>query len=348
MTLYPLLKPDCEHFSVVVKEVDRLDKALQSLLPHLSRSRLQSLIKQGCVYLDGTVVDNPSGKTKIGQTYILLIPPMEEAIPQPEAMALDVVYEDADLLVINKPAGLVVHPGAGNTKGTLVNALLAHCGESLSGIGGVKRPGIVHRIDKETSGLLLVAKNDFTHQGLSAQFSAHTIMRCYHAIVWGVPKAQKASIDKPIGRDTGNRQLMSTRSRQAKRAVTHYEVLTPLDPPVAALIACRLETGRTHQIRVHMAHMGHPLVGDPTYGIKNPPRHGVVDDLATLSFYGKRQALHAKEIGFLHPRTQKTLHFDSAYPNDFQSMLSFFVEKTNLSLPDVSLLQRKETFCKTP
>lgn len=281
----------------------RLDKFLSLHLP-LSRSRIATLIAQGCV------VPPLAADTKVtpGQIFTVCVPEAKEAVPKPQPMALDILYEDNDLIVINKPAGLVVHPGAGNTDGTLVNALLAHCPDSLSGIGGVKRPGIVHRIDKETSGVLVIAKNDFAHQKLSEQFAGHSINRIYLAVVYGLP-AGEGRIEGNIGRSPHNRQKMAIVSQGGKPAVTHYRLLQNLFRGRAALIECRLETGRTHQIRVHMTSVKHPLVGDKTYG--SPPK-GTPEILRHFP----RQALHAAVLDFIHPRTGETLHFSTPLPED--------------------------------
>jgi len=234
---------------------------------------------------------------------------------------LNVVYEDEDLLVINKQAGLVVHPGAGNPDGTLVNALLYHCGDTLSGIGGVKRPGIVHRLDKDTSGLLVVAKNDFTHQGLSEQLSDRSLSRLYSAFVWRVPMPVKGKVEKPIGRHTQNRQKMTIGGSAAREAVTHYHTHESYGE-AAALVDCKLESGRTHQIRVHMQHIRHPLIGDPVYGLARQEAASILrksgyseeEQERVLNF--PRQALHAREIGFFHPRLGKEMRYKCDLPED--------------------------------
>ena len=266
---------------------------------------------------------------KPGDLLRVVLPEPAPALPQPEDMALPIVYEDKDLIVIDKPAGLVVHPGAGNETGTLVNALIAHCGDSLSGIGGVKRPGIVHRLDKDTSGLLVVAKNDRAHHGLSEQFAAHgrdgRLERSYLAIVWGVPERRQGKISAAIDRSTANRQKMAvSKGANAREAVTHYEVLEVLgNPPVASLIRCVLETGRTHQIRVHMAHIGHPLLGDSVYGSGFRTSAKKLSEAAREALNSlNRQALHATSLGFEHPRTGKPMQFDSPAPEDFDRLLA--------------------------
>jgi 23S rRNA pseudouridine1911/1915/1917 synthase len=247
---------------------------------------------------------------------------------QPQAIALDIVYEDNDLLVINKPAGLTVHPGAGNPDMTLANALLAHCGDSLSGIGGVARPGIVHRIDKDTTGLLVAAKNDAAHLALSAQLADRSLSRTYLALVWGEPSPGKGTITGNIDRSFSNRQKMAVVNKGGRPAVTHYEVVSSLQSPVVSLVQCKLETGRTHQIRVHFAHIGHPLVGDPLYGAPaasklNSKAGKTLPDAAKkalLSF--ERQALHAKKIGFIHPTTGKAMQFECELPEDMKRLIA--------------------------
>jgi 23S rRNA pseudouridine1911/1915/1917 synthase len=312
---------ECERFCFSVKaDQSRLDKALALEFPTLSRARFQDLIKQGQVQVDGKVVEDTSRKIFEGQDIQVQIPPLRETDVLPQKMDLDIVFEDQDILVINKPAGLVVHPGAGNGDGTLVNALLAHCADQLSGIGGVKRPGIVHRLDKQTSGLMLIAKNDESHQFLSKQFETRTLSRVYHALVWGVPRHQKGTVDAPLDRDPKNRQKMAVRSG-GRQAVTHYTVLETYGK-IAAKLECRLETGRTHQIRVHMHKLGHPVVGDPAYGKGVPPKFLGREALLALPFYGQRQALHAVEITFIHPRSGTSQHFSVPYPEDFIEMES--------------------------
>ncbi len=299
----------------------RLDKWLAEALPHLSRSRIKALIEDGRVSSDGQTMADPSAKVKPGQCFAVAIPPPEPATPEPQDIPLDIVYEDADLVVIEKPAGLVVHPAAGNPDNTLVNALLSHCTDSLSGIGGVSRPGIVHRLDKDTSGLLVVAKNDQAHQHLAKQFEDHSIDRAYHAVVWGVPQPRSGVIEGNIGRSPNDRKKMAVVNKGGKRALTRYRVLRTFGD-VASLVECRLETGRTHQIRVHMTSIGHPLVGDPVYG---RPRSGRIKGVSAeareaLSEF-PRQALHAVLLGFSHPRTGERLKFESDIPNDLGILL---------------------------
>jgi 23S rRNA pseudouridine1911/1915/1917 synthase len=295
----------------------RLDRALAELLPDLSRERVKALILDGQVTLDGhPVARNPSLKVISGQHYRLSPPAPVAAEAIAQDIPLDILYEDVDLLVVDKPAGLVVHPAAGNLDGTLVNALLHHCAGRLSGIGGVARPGIVHRIDKDTSGLLVVAKSDRAHEGLAQQFKAHSIDRLYAAIAYGNPVPASGTVDTWIGRSDGDRKKMAVhREGRGKHAVTHYRTMERLQN--ATLVECRLETGRTHQVRVHMAHLGHPLIGDPLYG---RDRKGFKSILETLGF--KRQALHARVLGFIHPVDGETLRFESPLPADMQELLS--------------------------
>ena len=257
---------------------------------------------------------SPDYKVKEGEQYSLTPPDAVPAIPEPENIALDILYEDDDLLVVNKPAGLVVHPGAGNPTGTLVNALLAHCHDSLSGIGGVKRPGIVHRIDKDTSGILVIAKNDFTHVRLSEQFSRHSIERVYDAFVWGYVRNLTGIISGNIGRSPTNRQKMAIVKTGGKHATTHYERVNVFGNGLASHIKCILETGRTHQIRVHMASLGHSLIGDQMYGL---PNQNAPEEIK----YFPRQALHAGFLGFIHPRTLEHMTFEAPLPEDMSDLL---------------------------
>lgn len=296
----------------------------------LSRARIQSLIRDGQVEGPGGPVTDPGGKVRAGQVWRITIPPPEPAGPAPERLPLAIVHEDKHLVVIDKPAGLVVHPAAGHAGGTLVNALIAHCGEELSGIGGVKRPGIVHRLDKETSGLLVVAKTDAAHQGLAAQFAAHgadgRLVRTYEAFVWGVPKRASGTITANLGRSRTNRTRMAVvREPEGRHAATHFEVMeTFVDAegkPLAARVSLALETGRTHQIRVHLAHLGHPVMGDPTYGTGfKSMRNRLSDEAGTALERLGRQALHARELGFEHPVTHKPLRFTSPRPDDMEAL----------------------------
>lgn len=286
----------------------RLDRVLAGAWPDLSRSRLQQLIAGGAVTGPTRAFEDASQKVKLGEALTLVVPPVVSAAPEGEDIALNIVYEDAHLIVIDKPAGLVVHPAAGNRDGTLVNALIAHCGPSLRGIGGELRPGIVHRIDKDTTGLMVVAKTEKAMTSLGKQFAAHAIERVYRAIVWGVPRERAGTIDGALGRSPFNRQKIAVLRVGGKPARTHYKVIETFGT-TASLIECRLETGRTHQIRVHMAHIGHPLVGDPVYG---RPR-----TIPGLTLGISRQALHAAVLGFHHPGTDKPMRFESVLPEDF-------------------------------
>ncbi|WP_073954225.1 RluA family pseudouridine synthase [Thalassospira sp. TSL5-1] len=296
---------------------ERLDRVLARAWPQESRSRLKALITDGHLTIDGTVKDSVSVKVRAGQIMTLEIPPAEPAIPEAETIALDVLYEDDDLLVINKPAGMVVHPAAGNESGTLVNALLAHCGDSLSGIGGVKRPGIVHRLDKDTSGAMVVAKNDMAHRALSKLFAEdkENIERTYVAIVWGVPSPTEGKIAGNIGRSPRNRKKMAVLASGGKPALTYYKVIENRPDSLASVVKCKLATGRTHQIRVHMAHIGHSLVCDPVYSKSRPVRHLKPSSQAVLANFGK-QALHAQTLGFAHPRTGEFISFKAPLPDD--------------------------------
>jgi 23S rRNA pseudouridine1911/1915/1917 synthase len=285
----------------------RLDKCLASKLPDFSRNRMQQLIAQGCVTQQGATITDAARKVKQAETYHIAIPPPEPLNLVARPAALRILFEDAHMLVIDKSAGMTVHPGPGHTEDTLVNALLAHCGDSLSGIGGVMRPGIVHRIDKDTSGLLVVAKNDAAHRHLSGQLAARTLTRQYLAIVKGRPKKLAGIIDAAIGRSPLNRKKMAVVAG-GKPAVTHYKVEELFEH--AALLRCKLETGRTHQIRVHLAHIGHPLVGDPVYGRKG------------RGFDFERQALHAAAIAFIHPGSSEKMQFSSPLPEDMERLLA--------------------------
>ena len=292
----------------------RLDRVLAAALADagLSRSRVQALIAAGHLARGGATVTDASERVKPGQAYVLTVPAAAPATPEAQAMDLAVVHEDADVLVIDKPAGLVVHPAPGNPDRTLVNALLAHCGEGLSGIGGVRRPGIVHRIDKDTTGLMVVAKTEKAHTSLGKQFAAHAVTRAYKALVWGVPRLLAGTIDADLGRSPLNRQKIAVLRIGGKSARTHYKVVETFGA-TAALVECRLETGRTHQVRVHMAHLGHPLIGDPVYG---RPR-----SIPGLALDIGRQALHAAVLGFHHPGLDKPVLFESELPADFRETL---------------------------
>jgi 23S rRNA pseudouridine1911/1915/1917 synthase len=300
----------------------RLDRFLAEALPTLSRTRIQALISDGRVDCAGATVDSTSQRVKSGERYTIDEPPPTPTKPEGQDIALAVVYEDADLIVIDKPAGLVVHPAPGNPDRTLVNALIAHCGASLSGIGGEARPGIVHRLDKDTSGLMVAAKSDLAHRGLSKQFAEHSLDRAYNAVVWGAPRPRSGTVIGHIGRNPNNRKKMAVVPRGGKFAETHYRVLRTIGD-IASLVECRLATGRTHQIRVHMASLGHSVVGDPLYGARGDARRvaGADERFRDAAARIGRQALHAVRIGFVHPRTQEKLSFDSALPADIEALL---------------------------
>jgi 23S rRNA pseudouridine1911/1915/1917 synthase len=298
----------------------RLDRWLADRLPALSRSRLQALIDQGALSSQGSVVVESSRKVKAAEIFTLAVPVAVAAEPVAQDLSLVVVFEDADLIVIDKPVGLVVHPAPGNQDKTLVNALLHHCRGSLSGIGGVRRPGIVHRIDKDTSGLLVVAKNDRAHHRLAAQFAEHSIERAYLALCYGVPLPRHGTVEGNIGRHPTLRTKMAIVAGGGKSAVTHYRVLQPFGG-FASLVECRLETGRTHQIRVHMTALGHPLVGDKLYGTGQSRRAGSPVDAKTLLSQFPRQALHARSLGFIHPTSGEALRFESELPNDISDLI---------------------------
>ena len=307
---------------------ERLDAFIARRERRISRSRVKALIKEGHACAGGLTVRDPNRRIAAGELIELAQPPPDDAEPAAETIPLAILYEDIDLIVIDKPPGMVVHPGAGNAAGTLVNALIAHCGATLSGIGGVKRPGIVHRLDKDTSGALVVAKNDAAHRSLSEQFAAHgrdgLLLREYDALVWGVPKTHIGTVDAPLHRDPHNRQKQAIAKHGGRHAITHYAV-EEVFGRVAALVRCRLETGRTHQIRVHLAHIGHPLVGDRTYGAGFLTKaEGLPDGprAAVKAFH--RQALHARLLRFQHPRTGDSLQFESKWPTDLTNLVEQF------------------------
>ncbi|MEE4289028.1 MAG: RluA family pseudouridine synthase [Erythrobacter sp.] len=294
----------------------RLDKALAEA-SGLSRARVQALIEEGRVEIAGQVATSPSAKLAAGTPFRISVPPPAEAEARAQDIPLSIAFEDEHLIVVDKPAGLVVHPAAGNPDGTLVNALLHHCSGNLSGIGGVARPGIVHRIDKDTSGLLVVAKSDAAHEGLAAQFAAHNVHRRYLALTGGTPSPGEGMIEGKIGRSDANRKKMTVldkNSSRGKHAITHYAVLDRFLH--SALIECRLETGRTHQVRVHCASIGHALLGDPLYGSAPRPLKPL---LARLGF--ARQALHAAELGFVHPITRETVTLAAPMPKDMMELI---------------------------
>ncbi|HTT84269.1 MAG TPA: RluA family pseudouridine synthase [Rhizomicrobium sp.] len=306
----------------------RLDRFLAAALPELSRSRLQQLIAAGNVARGGATADDANMRVRAGDLYAIRLPPPLPAVPAPQAIPLTIVHEDDDLIVIDKPAGLVMHPAAGNPDGTLVNALIAHCGASLSGVGGEARPGIVHRLDKDTSGLVVAAKNDRAMHSLAGQFSHHTVERAYNAVVWGAPRLAQGKIEGDIGRNPFDRKRMAVLRGGGKPARTNYTVLERYgdqERPFAGLLECRLETGRTHQIRVHLAHGGHPLIGDPAYGrARKPPRAKTPAEAEAFAAVENfpRQALHASLLGFKHPTTQKRLRFESPWAADFAGLVA--------------------------
>lgn len=305
---------------------ERLDKFLAAEAGELSRTRIKALVLESQVLINNVVCDSPAHKLKAGDNITIGIPAPRDDTPLPENIPLDIVYEDEALIVINKPVGLVVHAGAGHEDGTLVNALLHHCGDSLSGIGGVKRPGIVHRLDKDTSGLMLVAKTDKAHQALSAQLSDRSLHRRYKALVWGVPIPIKGIVDAPIGRHPTHRQKMAVIHRNGREARTHYMVVE--DWGLVAMVECDLESGRTHQVRVHMTHLGHPLIGDPLYGlarngqVSRLKKAGLEGDLAEEIINFPRQALHAAEIAFIHPLMDEEMGFERPLPEDMERIIS--------------------------
>lgn len=297
-----------EHIEITAEESgERIDALLARLVPELTRSAAQRLLEEGLVTLGGVPVKK-NRRTEPGEVYAALLPEPELPEPEPQDIPLDIVYEDADVVVVNKPRGMVVHPAPGHPDGTLVNALLWHCGDSLSGVGGERRPGIVHRIDKDTSGLIIAAKNDFAHLALSAQLADRSLSRVYEAVARGEFREEAGTVDAPIGRHPTERKRMAVTERGSRPAVTHWEVIARYRGWTH--IRCRLETGRTHQIRVHMAYIGHPLLGDMVYGAKKPER-GL-----------EGQCLHARELKFLHPRTGEEIHLSTELPEYFQQVLA--------------------------
>ena len=306
----------------------RLDRFLAAALGDISRSRLQQLLQSGAVTHTRKTIRDGNFRVKPGEAYTVHVPPPAPAAPQGQNIPLHVVYEDRDLIVVEKPAGLVVHPAAGNPDGTLVNALIAHCGASLSGVGGVARPGIVHRLDKDTSGLLVAAKNERAMASLAKQFANHTIERAYQAIVWGAPRAGEGVVEGQIGRNPFDRKRMAVLRGGGKQARTRYRLVEKFgDPekPFASLVECRLETGRTHQIRVHLTHIGHPLIGDPSYGkSRQAPRPKTTTQEVAFAAASNfpRQALHAYILGFQHPTLHKTMRFESRWPADLADLVS--------------------------
>jgi 23S rRNA pseudouridine1911/1915/1917 synthase len=300
----------------------RLDRVLALHMPDFSRMRLKRLIEGGHVRCGGAVLRDPSCRVRCGQNFVVMLPEAEAATPVPQPIALEVRYEDAHLIVIDKPAGLVVHPAPGNPDGTLVNALIAHCGASLAGIGGVRRPGIVHRLDKDTSGLIVVAKTDAVHQALARDFAQRSIDRAYAAFVWGVPQPPFGEIVGDIGRNPANRKKMAVvGGGRGKPAVTRYRLERAFGS-AAALVECRLATGRTHQIRVHLAHRGHPLIGDAVYGARAGRAAARSGPTGNRIAHFPRQALHARRLGFRHPAGGARLEFDSPLPADLHALFT--------------------------
>ncbi|NWE51219.1 RluA family pseudouridine synthase [Brevundimonas sp. P7753] len=328
----PLLTED-DDAEILEAQIDapgvRLDKALAAAFPTLSRARLQALLAEGAVRRDGQPITSGSAKAQAG-LYAVVMPPVVAATPQPEAIPLTVLFEDADLIVIDKAPGMAAHPAPGCETGTLVNALLAHCGDSLSGIGGVARPGIVHRLDKDTSGVMVAAKSDRAHAGLSALFATHDIERTYVALTRGAPSPEKGRIQTQIGRSSSDRKKMAVLKAGGREAITDYVVQKTFGQPakasaapLAARVACTLHTGRTHQIRVHLASKGSPLLGDPVYGSGSPaiPVRAAVAEVGLT-----RQALHAAVLGFVHPVTGQALRFETAPPEDMQRLEALLAE----------------------
>lgn len=331
------LDPDdddlCLGFEVATGEAgERLDRFLADRAKEqdagLSRTRLKNLIDNGAVSIDSHLVEDAGTRVKVGQKILLRVPPAEDPSPRGEPMSLTIRFEDEHLIVLDKPAGLVVHPAPAHATGTLVNGLIAHCGAELSGIGGVRRPGIVHRLDKDTSGLLVIAKSDAAHRGLSALFADHgrslSLTRDYLAFVWGVPERPSGTIATAIARHKTDREKMAV-AREGREAITHWRLYEtyagPTGDQVASLLVCSLETGRTHQIRVHLAHVGHPVLGDPLYGRGFRTKAALLGSEAQAALAAlDRQALHAGSLGFAHPISGKVCHFESALPEDLRRL----------------------------
>lgn len=317
-------EPQIHRFTVEPEDAgERLDRWLAGRLPDMSRTRLKQLIEGGNLESAGAASCQPSRKVLPGEHFVLAVPPVEAPEPEAQHLPLSVIYEDAELIVVDKPAGLVVHPAPGNPDRTLVNALIAHCGDSLRGIGGVARPGIVHRLDKDTSGLMVAAKTERAQAALTTQFAERSVTRSYHALVWGTPQPPNGRIEGNIGRSPKNRKKMAVLQRGGKPAATRYQVVRSYQGRRIALLECRLETGRTHQIRVHLTAKGHPLLGDPLYGrggtaarLKALPGH-VASQINAL----EGQMLHARSLGFRHPISEEPLTFESQYPPVFIALL---------------------------
>ncbi len=302
---------------------ERLDRALAAALaPALSRSRVKTLIESGQVATNGATITDPSRRVKPGQTFAIIVPDAAPTAIEPESIPLDVVYEDDALIVVDKPAGMVTHPAPGNPRGTLVNALIAHCGDSLSGIGGVQRPGIVHRLDKDTRGLIVAAKTDAAHRHLAEQFARRTVERVYAALVWGTPATPAGTISGAIGRSRGDRKKMAVVRQGGKAALTRYRVIKSFAGGAVSLIECRLATGRTHQIRVHLAAIGHPLLGDPVYGRPASRRRGAPAAVNAAVANFKHQALEACVLGFTHPTSGKVIRLEKNYSRIFNELIS--------------------------
>jgi len=317
--------PPAPEFETHVVAVDaataglRLDRVLAFALPDLSRMRIKALIQAGLVSRGEATISEPSYRVKPGESYTVSVPPASDPSPRGQRIPLRILHEDDELIVVDKPAGLVVHPAPGNPDRTLVNALVHHCGDSLSGIGGVRRPGIVHRLDKETSGLMVAAKSDRAHAALAKQFAERTVERAYLAVVWGVPRPLRGEIEAPIGRHPRNRRRMAVVERAGRQALTRYRVQRQLAAG-ASTVHCRLATGRTHQIRVHLAHIGHPVVGDRLYGRTRHVAGAAANAQAIVRAFD-RQALHAELLGFSHPRTGRLVRFESELPVEMKELI---------------------------
>jgi 23S rRNA pseudouridine1911/1915/1917 synthase len=320
----PEATPQPASFTAVAGTAERgqrVDRFLADAIGTISRSRVKSLIEQGHVRRDGTVLGEPAEPVRPGAIYLLELPAPLPAVPQAQPIPFTVLYEDADLIVLDKPAGLVVHPAPGNHDGTLVNALLAHCGDTLAGIGGERRPGIVHRLDKDTTGAMVVAKSELANSALTAAFAARHVDRTYLALAWGLPNPLEGEIEGPIGRDSRDRKRMAVVARGGRAALTRYRTERAWQAAVC-LLECRLATGRTHQIRVHLASRGHPLVGDPVYLRRTPAvARGLPATVRQRLLDFPRQALHAGRLGFVHPRTGRPLEFATALPDDMAGLI---------------------------